>query len=172
MAKTDFKSVGEYIASRPLGARLILTRVRNVIRQALPTAEEVISYQISAYRVPAGMVIFFAGWKDHFSIYPASDRVITTFKKKLARYKVSRGTIRFPLSEPMPVDLIAAIAKLRLKECAEREAAKATETGAKKKVAKKPAKKVAKKAAKTSAAKATKKQTKTASKKRRDGKKS
>lgn len=120
MAKTAYRSVDEYIASQPEAVRGVLERVRSTIRKALPGAEEVISYQIPAYRLPGGMVIYFAGWKKHFSIYPATDHVVAAFRSELSRYTLSKGTIRFPLSEPVPVRLIAAIAKLRAKEVAER----------------------------------------------------
>ena len=71
MAKTDFKSVDEYIASRPESVRGILERVRSAIRKALPGADEVISYQIPAYKLQGRAVIYFAGWKQHYSVYPA-----------------------------------------------------------------------------------------------------
>ena len=125
MAKTDFKSVDEYIAAQPEGARPILKRVRSTIRKAVPGAQEVISYQIPAYKLPAGAVLYFAGWKQHYSLYPAGDRLVSAFKDKLAPYDVNgKGTIRFPLSEPVPVKLIGRIARFREKEVAEREQAK------------------------------------------------
>jgi uncharacterized protein YdhG (YjbR/CyaY superfamily) len=119
MAKTKFTSVDEYIASQPKDVHGILERVRNAIRKAVPVAEEVISYQIPAYKLPGGAVIYFAGWKEHYSVYPATAEVVATFKDELARYKLSKGTIRFPLSEPVPVKLIERIAKCRAKEVAE-----------------------------------------------------
>lgn len=125
MAKTDFKSVDEYIATQPKHAQAILQRVRGAIQKAVPRAEEVISYQIPAYKLNGGAVIYFAGWKEHFSLYPASDRLVKAFKSDLAPYKVSKGTIRFPLSEPVPAELIAGIAKFRAKETAERAKARA-----------------------------------------------
>jgi uncharacterized protein YdhG (YjbR/CyaY superfamily) len=125
MAKTDFKSVDEYIATQPENAQAILQRVRGTIRKAVPRAEEVISYQIPAYKLNGGAVIYFAGWKEHYSLYPASDRLVKAFKSELAPYKVSKGTIRFPLSEPVPAKLIAGIAKFRAQETAERARAKA-----------------------------------------------
>jgi uncharacterized protein YdhG (YjbR/CyaY superfamily) len=118
MAKTNFQSVDEYIASQPEAVQEALKRVRSIIRKAVPKAEEVISYQIPAYKLPAGVVLYFAGWKQHYSLYPAGDRVVAALKKELAPYKVSKGTIRFPLSEPVPVKLIERIAKLRAKEIA------------------------------------------------------
>jgi uncharacterized protein YdhG (YjbR/CyaY superfamily) len=125
MTKTDFKSVDEYIASQPEAVQGILDRVRSTIRRAVPGAEEVISYQIPTYKVHGGPVLYFAGWKQHYSLYPASDHLVAAFKGDLAPYKVNKGTIRFPLSEPVPVKLIAGIAKFRAKEVAEREKAKA-----------------------------------------------
>jgi uncharacterized protein YdhG (YjbR/CyaY superfamily) len=124
MAKTDFKSVDAYIASQPEAAREMLGRVRSTIRKALPGAEEVISYQIPAYKLNSGRVIYFAGWKQHYSLYPASERLVAAFKDELASCEVSKGTIRFPLSQPVPVKLIGRIAKFRAKELAEREKAK------------------------------------------------
>jgi uncharacterized protein YdhG (YjbR/CyaY superfamily) len=124
MAKTDFKSVPEYIASRPDGVQPALKRVRSIIRKALPGAEEVISYQIPAYKLNGRAVLYFAGWSEHYSLYPSTDRLVAAFEE-LARYEVSKGTIRFPLSEPVPVKLIERIARFRAKEAAEREKAKA-----------------------------------------------
>jgi len=69
-------------------------------------------------------VIYFAGWKQHYSLYPFTAPVVAAFKADLAPYKVSKGTIRFPLSEPVPVKLIEGIAKVRAKEVAARHKAK------------------------------------------------
>ena len=125
MAKTNFKSVDEYIASQPEASQGILTRVRNTIREAVPGAEEVISYKIPTYKLHSGPVLYFAGWKRHYSLYPATARVVAAFKDELASYEVTRGTIRFPLSQPVPVKLIGRIAKFRAREVAEREKARA-----------------------------------------------
>jgi len=116
MAKTDVKSVDEYIATHNEDVQAILSCVRSTIRNAVPGAEETISYQIPAYRLQGGAVLYFAGWKRHYSLYPASDRMVRAFKSELAPYKISKGTIRFPLSKPVPVKLIADIAKFRAKE--------------------------------------------------------
>ena len=121
MAKTDFKSVDEYIASQPEAVQAVLRRVRSAIRKAVPAAEEVISYQIPAYKLHRSPVLYFAGWRRHYSLYPATGRVAAAFKDDLAPYEVSKGTIRFPLSEPVPVKLIERIAKFRAKEIAGRE---------------------------------------------------
>jgi len=99
--------------------------VRSTIRGAVPRAEEMISYRIPTYKLHGGPLLYFAGWKEHYSLYPATERLATAFKDELARYEVHKGTIRFPLSEPVPVKLIGRIAKFRAKEVAQREKAKA-----------------------------------------------
>ncbi len=125
MAKTKFKSVDEYIASQPEAVQGILERVRSTIRKAVPGAEEVISYKIPTYKLRGGPVLYFAGWRKHYSLYPATDHVVAAFRDDLAPYEVTKGTIRFPFSRPVPVKLIERIAKSRAKEVAEREKPKA-----------------------------------------------
>jgi uncharacterized protein YdhG (YjbR/CyaY superfamily) len=124
MAKTDFKSVDEYITTHPEDVQSILQRVRSTIRKAVPGAEEVISYQIPAYKLPAGPVLAFAGWKQHYSLYGATDHLVAAFKDDLAPYKIDKGTLRFPLSPPVPATLIVRIAKFCAKEAATRARAK------------------------------------------------
>ena len=118
------RNIDEYIADFPPTVQTVLKRVRNTIRKALPGAEEVISYRIPAFRVRGSTVLYFAGWKKHYSLYPSTDRLVKAFKDELAPYEVNnKGTIRFPLSEPVPVKLIAGIAKFRAKEAAARRKA-------------------------------------------------
>jgi uncharacterized protein YdhG (YjbR/CyaY superfamily) len=120
------KTVSEYIATFPPDVRAALRTVRATIRKALPDAEEAISYGIATFRRKGSNIIYFAGWKKHFSLYPSTARLAAAFKEQLAPYEVSgKGTIRFPLSEPVPEKLIAALAKFRAKEAAERSKAKA-----------------------------------------------
>jgi uncharacterized protein YdhG (YjbR/CyaY superfamily) len=118
--------VDDYIATQPDDVQAVLRRVRSIIRKAMPDAEEVISYQIPTYKLHGGTVIHFAGWKKHFSLYPATGGVVEALKQELAPYEISKGTIRFPLSEPVPVKLIARIAKFRAEEAAERARTKVT----------------------------------------------
>jgi len=125
MAKTDFKSVDEYIASQPEAAQGTLRRVRDIIRKALPRTDEVISYQIPGYKVDGGAVIYFAGWKEHYSLYPITAKTQAAFKDELAYYKLSKGTVRLPLDERVPAKLIESMAKFRAKEVAEGAQAKA-----------------------------------------------
>jgi uncharacterized protein YdhG (YjbR/CyaY superfamily) len=123
MAKTDYKSVDEYIAAQPEPVQAVLRRVRAIVQGAMPDAVEVISYQMPAYRLHGRVVLYFAGWARHYSLYPVGDD-LAQFKDELAPYEVKKGTIRFPLSQPVPVKLIEAIAKFRAKLAAERGAAK------------------------------------------------
>jgi uncharacterized protein YdhG (YjbR/CyaY superfamily) len=123
MAKTEFKSVGDYIASHPVAVQRILKRVRSTIRKAVPNAEESISYGMPTYKLHGRPVLYFSGWKRHYSLYPSTIRLAAAFKDELAAYEVDKGTIRFPLSEPVPARLIERIAKFRTQEVAEGEKA-------------------------------------------------
>ncbi len=133
-AKTVVASMADYIAAQPPAARRVLQRVRTIIQKALPEAEDVISYSIPAFKIDGRVVVFFAGWKEHFSIYPATGAVATTFKKELSEYVVTKGTIRFPWADPIPARLIAGVAKLRARDVADRAKAK-TKTKTKTKAA-------------------------------------
>lgn len=110
--KKPSPTVAAYVSAQPGHVRPALRQVRAAIRKALPRAEEEISYQIPAYRLGGRPVLYFAGYKAHYSIYPAPDALIAALPG-LAPYKVSKGTLRFPLSEPVPVKLITRLAKLR-----------------------------------------------------------
>lgn len=114
------RSVDQYLAAQPEASRVVLERVRSTIRKALPGAEETISYQIPAYCLHGRVALYFAGWSRHFSLYPATERVVAACADELAGYVLTKGTIRFPLGEKVPVRLIARIAKLRAQEVAER----------------------------------------------------
>lgn len=114
------KTIDKYLAGFPKDVRSVLERVRSTIRKAVPGAEEAISYGIPAFKLHGRTMIYFAGWKEHYSIYPSNDRLVAAFKDELAPYEVNgKGTIRFPLSEPIPVKLISGIARFRAKESAE-----------------------------------------------------
>jgi uncharacterized protein YdhG (YjbR/CyaY superfamily) len=109
-------SVREYLASKPKESRASLEAVRRAIRKALPNAQEGLAYQMPAYTLNGVGVLYFAGWKSHYSLYPASDALVEAFAKELAPYERSKGTLRLPLSEPVPVRLIERIAKFRFSE--------------------------------------------------------
>jgi uncharacterized protein YdhG (YjbR/CyaY superfamily) len=130
MAKTDFRSVDDYIATFPDDTQAILQRVRRTIRKAVPDADEVISYQIPGYKVRGARVIYFAGWKEHYSLYPVTDSTAKAFKEDLAPHEVIKATVRFSLAKPVPVTLIERIAKFRAKEAADQAMAKPPRTRA------------------------------------------
>jgi len=95
---------------------MALERVRRAIRKAVPAVKEGISYQIPVYTLNGVPVLFVAGWKAHYSIYPASDALVAAFKTDLAPYERSKGTIRFPNERPLPVAVIKRLVKARLRE--------------------------------------------------------
>jgi uncharacterized protein YdhG (YjbR/CyaY superfamily) len=120
------ESVTAYIAAQPRAVQAVLRRVRSVLRKALPGAREVISYGIPAYQLQGLRVLYFAGWRKHYSIYPVTTRLIAAFGDALAPYEYNgKGTLRLPLDEPVPARLLARIAKFRVMEEAERAPLKA-----------------------------------------------
>ena len=120
MAKTDFQSVDEYLATKSADVQKVLKQVRGAIRKAVPGGDDVISYQIPAYKVHGAAVIYYSGWKEHYSLYPASAGLVAALQDELAAYEVEKGTIRFPYSRPVPVRLIGRIAKFRAHEAEQR----------------------------------------------------
>jgi uncharacterized protein YdhG (YjbR/CyaY superfamily) len=129
VATKRFGSVKEYIASKPADVRVVLERVRRAIRKAVPVAEEGLSYQMPVYKLNGLAVLYFAGWKAHYSLYPASDALVAAFARELAPYKRSKGTIRLPLSQPVPVNLIERIARFRATQLTTRERGKRARQG-------------------------------------------
>lgn len=123
--KQDFQSVEEYIAAQPEAPQAALRRVRSAIRKAAPEAVESISYKMPTYKLGGERLLYFAAWKRHFSLYPATQQLIEAFKDELSNYDVDKSTIRFAFSEPVPARLIERIAKFRVLEIAERKAREA-----------------------------------------------
>lgn len=123
--RTAPATVAAYLAGLPPAARRALACVRRIVRKAIPNGNEVISYQIPTYKLNGRPVLYFAAFKEHYSLYPSNAAVVAAFKKELTGYELSKGTIRFPLSEPVPERLIERIAKFRAKEVIGAEKAKA-----------------------------------------------
>ena len=128
-SKKRFASVREYIASKPKESRASLEAVRRAILKGLPNANEGLAYQMPAYTMNGVGVLYFAGWKSHYSLYPASDALVGAFARELAPYERSKGTIKFPLSEPVPVRLIERIAKFRVRQIKARDGTKGRRKG-------------------------------------------
>ncbi len=129
MAKTRFTSVSDYVASKPKGVRAALTQVRAAIRTAVPKAEECLTYQMPTYMLHDVPLLYFAGWKAHYTLHPATDALVAELERELEPYDSTRGMIRFPLSTPVPVRLIARIAKFRAAQITARDTGKGGRTG-------------------------------------------
>ncbi len=113
------RTVDDYIAAQPKPVQSVLRKVRAAIRKAMPDAEEIISYKIPAYKLNGRVALYFAGWTEHYSLYPAKTGFVNALRFELAPYEIRKGTIRFPISEPVPAKLIERIARFRAKELEE-----------------------------------------------------
>jgi len=111
--KSAPKSVDEYIAAQPEAVRPKLEQVRAAIRKAVPEAVEVIGYRMPGYKLQGKPMLYFAGFKEHYSLFAASGSFFAELEDELKGYELKKGTIHFPLTKPVPVKLISRIAKLR-----------------------------------------------------------
>ena len=109
-----FKTVDEYIALHPPSVQSGLDLLRKTIKTAAPGAEEMISYQMPAYKFK-GMLAFFSAAKKHYGFYPTASPIIA-FREKLKSYETSKGAVRFPLDKPIPVKLITSMVKWKVRE--------------------------------------------------------
>jgi uncharacterized protein YdhG (YjbR/CyaY superfamily) len=117
-------TINAYIADFPRATQTVLKRVRAAIRKALPGAAESISYRIPTFRIEGRPVIYFAGFKQHYSVYPFTTTLIDAFSREAQQYELShKGTIRFSYDDPVPERFIARIAKFRAREAAARAGA-------------------------------------------------
>jgi uncharacterized protein YdhG (YjbR/CyaY superfamily) len=113
--KDGFRSVDEYIATFPEEKRALLEAVRSTIKAAAPEANERISYQMPAYELK-GYLVYFGAWKNHIGFYPASGTVSEAFKDELSRYEGAKGSLRFPINQPLPLELVRRIVQFRVVE--------------------------------------------------------
>lgn len=116
MNKTKWTSIDSYLAAVPADVRASLQQVREAIAAAVPEAVEAISYNMPAFKLHGRVLVYFAAWQHHYALYPADASVVDDFQQDLVPYDVDKGTIRFPYSQPVPVDLIAGIARYRAKK--------------------------------------------------------
>jgi uncharacterized protein YdhG (YjbR/CyaY superfamily) len=119
---TKFTSVEEYHSGFPKATMDMLKELRRTIQAAAPEAEEIISYNMPAYKLK-GMLVYYAGYSKHIGFYPGASG-IEHFKKEIAGYKWAKGSVQFPLEEPLPLTLVTKIVKFRVKENLERAALK------------------------------------------------
>ena len=115
-------NVDDYISGFPVETQKLLEQIRTTIKKAAPKAEEVISYGMPAFKLN-GMLVYFAGYKNHVGFYPTSSG-IANFKKELSIYKGAKGSVQFPLDKPLPLALINQIVKFRLIENSEKAKSK------------------------------------------------
>ena len=113
--KATFTSMDEYIASFPEDVQKILEELRRTIQAAAPEAEETISYNIPTFTLNGKYLIYFAGWKNHISIYPIPTGS-EAFNKQVSKYVEGKGTLKFPLNKPIPLTLITKMVKLKVTE--------------------------------------------------------
>jgi len=111
---SKFLTVEEYFSALAANTGKILKELRKTIKKAAPQAEELISYNMPAFRLQ-GMLVWYAAFREHIGFFPRPS-AISKFKEELSGYKVSKGTIRFPIDKPLPLGLISRIVKFRVKE--------------------------------------------------------
>jgi len=122
MKTNESPDVNSYIALFPEHTRVLLETLRTAIKKAAPNAEETISYQMPAYKQD-GMLVYFAGYKSHIGFYPGAAG-ISEFKKEVSAYKNAKGSVQFPLDEPLPLTLVSKIVKFRVKQNTEKAKAR------------------------------------------------
>jgi uncharacterized protein YdhG (YjbR/CyaY superfamily) len=108
------KEIDKYIARFPEEVQSILEKIRKTIRESAPNAEEIMNYGIPTFTLE-GNLVHFAGFKNHIGFYPAPSG-IEKFKKQLSKYEGAKGSVQFPLDQPIPYELIAKIVAFRVKE--------------------------------------------------------
>jgi uncharacterized protein YdhG (YjbR/CyaY superfamily) len=117
--KTHFNSIDEYISTFPEDLQKILEELRSTIKAAAPDAGETISYNIPTFTLNGKYLIYFAGWKNHISLYPIPIGT-DAFNKQVSKYVEGKGTLKFPIDKPLPLKLITKIVKLKVAESRKR----------------------------------------------------
>lgn len=120
MKTTAPENVDEYIAGFPAATGKLLQQMRLTVREAAPAAQETIKYAMPTYTFN-GNLVYFAGYKTHIGFYPTPSGV-EAFKEALAGYKGAKGSVRFPLDQPLPLDLVRKIVQFRVEENAAKPA--------------------------------------------------
>ena len=114
MTTQKFSTIDEYHAAFPADVQERLQLFRKTIKKVIPEAEEVISYNMPAFKFN-GVLVYYAGYQNHIGFYPTPSG-IEAFKKELSGYVSAKGSVQFPIDKPMPLDLISEIVKFRVEE--------------------------------------------------------
>lgn len=125
---TLFKTIDDYMMTQPIEAREQLEIIRAAIHTAAPGAEEVISYSMPAFKFKGRILVYFAGFKKHCSLFPAGSKVLETMADDLSDYRTTKGTLQFQYGKKLPLPLIKKIVRARAKENAELESSKVKKT--------------------------------------------
>lgn len=113
--KTDFQSVDEYIQSFPKDVQTLLEKVRAMIKKKAPEAIEAIAYAMPGYKLKGKPLVYFAGYKNHIGFY-ATPNGHSMFADELSKYKQGKGSVQFPIDQPIPYDLIGQMVEFRVFE--------------------------------------------------------
>ena len=122
-SNTKFKTIDEYQSTFSPKVKNLLKDLRKAIKQAAPEAEELISYNMPAFKY-YGVLVYYAAHTEHIGFYPGSSVVIEFFKKDLVKYKTSKGTVQFPFKKAIPVTLVKKLVRYKAKQNLERAKAK------------------------------------------------
>ncbi|MBV8299017.1 MAG: DUF1801 domain-containing protein [Candidatus Eremiobacteraeota bacterium] len=114
MAST-FTTIDDYIRAQSEDVQPVLQQVRRTVHEAAPESEETISYKIPAFRLNGEVLVHFAAWKHHVSLYPVP-KGDAAFRRRIDQYRAGKGTLKFPLKQPIPLDLITTIVKRLIAE--------------------------------------------------------
>ena len=113
-----------YLASLAPDSRRYVKKLREIIRSVAPTAVPVMSYGMPAFKLDGRILIYYAGWREHVSVYPMTDAIRRSHASALKGYKTSKGTVQFPLAKRLPVRLVRQLVKARVADVRARSAGK------------------------------------------------
>ena len=125
--QTGPRNIDEYIADFPKDVQVILEKIRTTIKRSAPNAVETISYKMPTFNLNGQYLVYFAAYKKHIGLYPVPTGD-ADFNEEISKYQAGKGTLQFPLDEPIPYKLISKIVKARVKENAAKTAAKGKKT--------------------------------------------
>jgi uncharacterized protein YdhG (YjbR/CyaY superfamily) len=109
-------TVDEYLAALPADRRGPMADLRRTIRSAAPNATEVITYKMPGFKLNGRFLVSYDAFKHHYSLFPSTDPIIDALGDRVRPYLAGKGTLRFPADQPLPLDLIAEIVKIRVEE--------------------------------------------------------